>query len=260
MNYRPLYSFRVEHDYFEKGICHAIHCRISPAEVALWNRDRLLFRQIGANEWVILYDSESADVDISSDILVLEMYIIDPAFMLYTHWDGFHPNVTYGLELPLKKETVDVTKTICEISPKRSVGSSLCQIRIHMTDKLVEMARAEKPMTCTLRFHAPAYQWEYLLIPRNTDNVLTEKYLMEETSGKLHFSPFKPAWIYGRNILRTVSEEAVPIHERYEYRLRVVSPTDNTGLNRTVLKHISPPEPGRFIGTEPGVLRQICYL
>lgn len=260
MNYRPLYSLRVEHDYFDRGICRALRCRISPTESALWHRRGLLFRWLGENEWTILYDSEGAGVDTSSDVLALEMEIADPAFVLYTQWDGFRPASAYGLELPLKKETADAAKAIRETAPKRGICSGFCRINIRMTDKLVKAARDGKPMTCILQFHAPAYRWEYLLVPRDGDNAQTERYLMEETGGKLHFSPFEPVRIYGKDMLRTVSEEAVPMRERYDVRLKLVSQAGNTGRKQTLLRHIDPPEPGRFLDVDAGLLRQVCIL
>lgn len=161
MNYRPLYNLRVGHDYFDRSVCRALRCRISPAEAELWRRRGLLFRQLGDNGWTILYDSDGAGVDTSSDVLALEMDMIDHAFVLYTLWDGFRPDAAYGLELPLKKETADAAKAIRETAPKRGIGSGFCRINIRMTDKLVKAARDGKPMTCTLQFHAPAYRWEY---------------------------------------------------------------------------------------------------
>lgn len=188
------------------------------------------------------------------------MDMSDPSFVLYTLWDGFAPGAAYELELPLKKETADAVKVIRKTAPKRGIGSGFCRIHICMTDKIVKAAREGKPMTCTLQFHVPAYRWEYLLVPRDGENVPPGKYLMEETSGKLHFPPFEAARMYGRDLLRTVSEEPVPIHESYGYRLKVVAPAGGTGRKQTVLRHIGPPEPGRFMDTDPGLLRQVCSL
>ena len=157
MDYRSLFTFRVEHEYFDRGICRSFRCRISPAEAALWHRRGLLFRQLGENGWTILYDNDGAGVDTSSDVLVLDMEMTDPAFVLYTLWDGFHPNAAYGLELPLKKETADAVKVIRETAPRRGIGSGFCRIRIRMTDKLVKAAQDGKPMTCTLQFHSRPY-------------------------------------------------------------------------------------------------------
>lgn len=260
MDYRPLYSLRVGHDYFDRGICRSLRCRISPAEAALWHRRGLLFRQLGENEWTILYDNDGAGVDTSSDVLALEMELSAPSFVLYTLWDGFDPGAAYELELPLKKETADAVKVIRETAPKRGIGSGFCRIRIRMTDKIVKAAREGKPMTCTLQFHVPAYRWEYLLVPRDGENIPPGKYLMEETGGKLHFPPFEVARMYGRNLLRTVSEEPVPMHESYGYRLKVVVPAGGIGRKQTVLRHVDPPEPGRFMDAEPGLLRQVCSL
>ena len=83
-NYRTLYSLTVEHGYFDNGTCRALRCRISPRGADLWRRRGLLFRQSGPNAWTVLYDSDGAGVDTSSDTLLLEMDITDPAFVLYT--------------------------------------------------------------------------------------------------------------------------------------------------------------------------------
>lgn len=260
MDYRPLYSLRVGHDYFNGGICRSLRCRISPAETGLWHRRGLLFRQLGENEWTILYDHGGAGVDTSSDVLALELDLSDPSFVLYTLWDGFDPGAAYGLELPLEEEAADAVQVVRKAAPKRGLGAGFCCVRIRMTDKLVEAAREGRPMTCTLQFHAPACRWEYLLVPRHGENVPAGKYLMEEAGGKLHFPPFEAARMYGRDVLRTVSEEPVPMRESYGYWLKVVAPAGGAGRKQTVLRHIDPPEPGRFMDAAPGLLRQVCSL
>lgn len=260
MNYRPLYSLRVEHDYFDRGVCRALRCRISPTESALWHRRGLLLRRLGENEWTILYDSEGAGMDTSSDVLVLEMEMADPAFVLYTQWEGFRPASAYGLALPVQEEMQEAVRIIREVAPKRKTGSGFCRIEIRMTEALWQAAQEESPQGCTLRFHAPQRRWEYLVVPRGGDTLVPERFVLEEVAGKLHFSPFEPVRIYGKDMLRTVSEEAVPMRERYDVRLKLVSPAGNTGRKQTLLRHIDPPEPGRFMDVEAGLLRQMCSL
>lgn len=96
--YRPLYNIRIEHEYFDGNICRAMQCRISPSGQALCHRRGLLFRQTGTNEWTILYDDAGAGVDTLSDVLALELVMADPAFVLYTQWNGFQPSSAYRLE------------------------------------------------------------------------------------------------------------------------------------------------------------------
>lgn len=260
MNYRPLYSIRIVHDYFDRGMCRALRCRVSLAEGELWHRRGLLFRQSAGNEWTILYDSDGAGVDTSSDVLALEMDIADPAFVLYTQWDGFRPDAAYGLDLPLEEETADAAKAICQTAPKRGIGAGFCRIRIRMTGEVLRAARDSRPKSCTLHFRVPERRWEYLLAPRAGDSTLPEGYILEETGGKLHFPPFEPVRMYGREMLRTVSEESVPMHEGYGYRLKVVAPAGTGGRKQTILRHIDPPGPGRFLDADPGLLRQVSSL
>lgn len=258
MNYRPLYNLCIKHDYFDKGICRAIQCRI--AEATLWNRRGLLFLPVSPNEWTILYDKDSAGVDTTADVLTLNMEIIDPAFVLYTHWNDFHPGSAYSMELPAETGSIEGASVIREAVPKQDIGFGFCQVHLRMTEKLFSAAQRGTPMNCTLQFHAIECQWEYLLVPRKGKTVVAEKFIMEETEGKLHFSPFTLIKTYGQELLRTVSEEAIPMREHYPYKLKVSSFAGNSGRKRIVLKHAAPPEPDKFLDVSPGLLRQVCNL
>lgn len=108
-NYRPLYSFRIEHDYFAEGICRSLQCAVLPSGGELMTQRGLLLRQTARNEWTVLYDTEGAGVDINSDVITFGMTISDPAFVLYTQWPGFDPGAVYQLELPLAESTADAT-------------------------------------------------------------------------------------------------------------------------------------------------------
>ena len=155
-NYRTLYSLTVEHGYFDNGTCRALRCRISPRGADLWRRRGLLFRQSEPNAWTVLYDSDGAGVDTSSDTLLLEMDITDPAFVLYTQWDGFRPTSAYGLELPAVSGTVEAAQSIRETAPKRGIGEGFCTVRIRLTDGLFRAAQDGTPESCTLVFHGTA--------------------------------------------------------------------------------------------------------
>lgn len=260
MNYRTLYHLCIKHDYFEKGICRAIQCRISAAEATLWNRRGLLFLPTDKNEWSILYDKDSAGVDTTSDVLTLNMGIVDPAFVLYTRWDDFHPESAYRLELPVEADSIEGASAIRETAPKRDFGFGFCQVHIRITEELFSAAQRDLPKNCTLQFHVQQCHWEYLLVPRKGETAVAEKFIMEEADGKLHFAPFTLIKTYGQELLRTVSEEAVPMQERYSYRLKVSSFAGNFGRKQIVLNHANPPEPGKFSDVPPGLLRQVYNL
>ena len=258
MNYRPLYILRAEHDFFQDGICRALRFRISPEGADLWRRRALLLRQLDVNEWAVLYDSDGAGVDTVSDALLLEMDLEDPAFVLYTKWDGLRPDSAYTLDLPA--DGPDTAALFREASPKRKIGAGFCRVRIRLAGELVEAAQKGEPMRFTMHFHAPECRWEYLVVPR-ADAPGEGKYILEEGDGKLHFSPFKSVRMYGRDMLRSVSREAVPMRERYGYKLKLSLTTgDEGGRKQPVLKRVDPPEPGRFMDTEPGLCRQVCTL
>ncbi|MBM6669920.1 hypothetical protein H6B14_03935 [Phocaeicola coprophilus] len=93
--YRPLYSLRVEHDYYDNLACRALAFRLKASGVDLCRRRGLLFRQTAVNEWTLLYDCDSAGVDTSSDKVEAELCITDPAFVLFTDWAALRPENAY---------------------------------------------------------------------------------------------------------------------------------------------------------------------
>ena len=163
--YRPLYSLRVEHDYYDNLACRALAFRLKAGGVDLCRRRGLLFRQTAVNEWTLLYDCDSAGVDTSSDKVEAELCITDPAFVLFTDWAALRPENAYTLELPASRDTVEATEAIRESADRRRIGSGFCSVSILMTEKILAAAQKEKHKTCTLRFHAPQCKWEYLLVP-----------------------------------------------------------------------------------------------
>lgn len=158
--YRPLYSLRVEHDYYDNLACRALAFRLKAGGVDLCRRRGLLFRQTAVNEWTLLYDCDSAGVDTSSDKVEAELCITDPAFVLFTDWAALRPENAYTLELPASRDTVEATEAIRESADRRRIGSGFCSVSILMTEKILAAAQKEKHKTCTLRFHAPQCKWE----------------------------------------------------------------------------------------------------
>lgn len=178
--YRPLYNIRIEHEYFDGNICRAMQCRISPSGQALCHRRGLLFRQTGTNEWTILYDDAGAGVDTLSDVLALELVMADPAFVLYTQWNGFQPSSAYRLELPVGQETLEATGAIVEQSANRQIGKGFCTVLLRLTEEVFSSAKAGTPETACLQFHVPEYRWEYLFVSRGGEKFSPEKLRLEE--------------------------------------------------------------------------------
>lgn len=207
-----------------------------------------------------MYDCDSAGVDTSSDKVEAELCITDPAFVLFTDWAALRPENAYTLELPASRDTVEATEAIRESADRRRIGSGFCSVSILMTEKILAAAQKEKHKTCTLRFHAPQCKWEYLLVPRDGGNPDPRQCRMEEQGGTMAFTPFKTFKAYGLEVLRTVSQEAVPMKEHYAYKLKVFSSATGSGRRQVLLKYVPPPEPGKFLDAEPGLLRQVCYL
>ncbi len=51
--YRSLYSFRIEHEYFEDSNGNALMCSVLPSAQKLMAQRGLLFGQTDENEWTI---------------------------------------------------------------------------------------------------------------------------------------------------------------------------------------------------------------
>ena len=127
------------------------------------------------DEWTILYDDAGAGVDTLSDVLALELVMADPAFVLYTQWNGFQPSSAYRLELPVGQETLEATGAIVEQSANRQIGKGFCTVLLRLTEEVFSSAKAGTPETACLQFHVPEYRWEYLFVSRGGEKFSPEK-------------------------------------------------------------------------------------
>ena len=259
-NYQILYRIAVTHSYFGGDICMALAYKLNMQSILLVRRRGLLFRQIAANEWMVLYNSMGEGLDTEHDVLELEMSITDPAFTFYTKWEGFRPMGSYELQLPAAEEQIDAVSAIVLSDEKRKVRTSICTVRLQLTKEMLEAAKMKKPMSVTLRFFAPSVQWEYLFIPRGDNGIPGEQLLLEDTTGSLEFSAFEPFEMEGRTVWRTLSRDLISMKFANENHLRLVVQTgDSRQQKRILIARVEPPVPGRFNSGRPGVMRQIYY-
>ena len=219
-SYSILYRIRATHDYFDGKPCPSLQCRLTPQGEALAHRRGLLFRQTAVGEWTLLSDNLPAE----DDVLTLDLFLTDPAFMLYTAWQGFQPSAAYGLELPAAEEETDAATVIRPTDKKRGIGSGFCTVTLRMTKELLEAAKAGKPMQAVLCFR----------------------------------SAFKECETYGQIALRTVSRSRIPMRQSYGCKLRLTA-QDEGRQKRILLKQVPPPQPGQFADAGKGILRQVCY-
>lgn len=259
--YRPLYSFRIEHEYFVGGICRALQCAVLPTGQELMTQRGLLLRQTTQNEWTILYDADGAGVDTASDAIAFGMSISDPAFVLYTEWQGLNPNAAYRLDLPLQGDSADAAEVIVATEEKRRIGMPLCTIVIRLTEEMWQAAVNGIAKSDTIMFKTPERYWEYILIKQNGNrDVPLERLSLTADKELLTFKSFERTDEFGRNAYRTVSEKAVPIRERYDFRLTLISTPDSGNRQKQVLlRNVEHPIPGRF-KSDADKLRQVCYF
>lgn len=253
-NYGILYRIRAVHDYLDGNPYTSLQCRLTPQGEELAHRRGLLFRQTAAGEWTLFSDNLPAE----DDVLMLDLFLTDPKFMLYTAWDGFHPSAAYCLELPAAEEEADAETVILPTDKKCGIGRGFCTATLRMTKELLEAAKAGKPMQATIRFRAPSLQWEYVFFPRGEADVPCSRMSLEDAAGKVEFSAFKEYEAYGRTAIRTISKSLIPMRLGYGCKLRLTA-QDEGRQKRILLRQVPPPEPGRFTDTGKGVLRQVCY-
>ena len=151
-SYRILYRIKAVHDYFDGKPCTALQCRLTPQGAELARRRGLLFRQTAADEWTLLCQAKP---DTANDVLTLSLSITDPAFTLYTAWNGLRPSADYALDLPQQEEYVDAATAIHLSGKRRSIGFGFCTVSLRLTEQMAQASEAGQPMQTTLRFHAP---------------------------------------------------------------------------------------------------------
>ena len=259
--YRPLYSFRIEHDYFVGGICRALQCIVLPSGQELMTQRGLLLRQTAQNEWTVLYDADGAGVDTASDAIALGLSISDPAFVLYTEWQGFSPSVSYRLDLPLANGNAFASEVIVDTENKRRIGMPLCTITLRLTENLWQAAVKGTPKCDTIKFKVPERYWEYILIKQSNHREFPlEQLRLYTDKNLLTFNSFEKTNEFGRDAYRTVSEKAVPIRERYDFRLNLIATPENSNRQKQILlRNVEHPKPGQ-IKSDADKLRQVCYF
>lgn len=250
-NYQLLYRLHVQHEYFEGISCTAIGCRLSPESEELVKQRGLLFRQTAVDEWTILYNKDGADLSNEDEHLLLELYLTDSNFPLYTLWADFSPSAAYELNLPIKEEVIQAVNAIKQTDKRRKIGTGFCTIALDIAKVMQETAPVN-----TLHFHAKSIKWEYLFFLRNGQNLSAADLKLEDTNNAVLFEEMKAVTEYGNSCMKTTSKEAIPIRAVYQSKLRLVQQVEGRS-KRLLLAHIEPPVPGRFAVKD--VLRQICY-
>ena len=113
-------------------------------------------------------------------------------------------------------------------------------------------------MQAVLHFKEAAVQWEYLFIPIGEQTVPPSHLQLEDAAGKVQFTAFKECEAYGRKAWITRSKSRVPMRQAYPCKLRLTA--QNGGRQkRVLLSQVAPPEPGRYLDAQRGILRQVCY-
>ncbi len=260
--YERLYNLRILHDYFDGAVCRAVQCRPAASGAGLMRRRGLLFKQTAENEWTILYDPSGAGPEIGADRLSFELRFAEPDFVLCTHWPTFRPDAVYRLHLPSGGGDLEAAEHLAASEERCTIGSGVCAATLAPTEETIGAARAGTPPCCTLRFHAPAYRWEYLFLPESEPAPDCRTLCLEAVNGKnsYRFAAFEQVRAFGRAAYRTISEEAIPLRERYGFRLRLISSAGADRPKRTILRDVPPPIPGRHRSCGLGFIRQICSL
>lgn len=256
-SYLRLYRITVRHDYFGDSPCPSPRLRLSSEGEVLMHRRGMMFRKEAAGTWSLFFTEEP---DTDKDVLLLDLSISDPMFVLYTDWSGFRPTDSYELRLPASDEQFDATIAIAHTDRKRSIGSGFCTVALRLTEEMVQAARSGKPEEAVLQFHAPKKRWEYLFFPQTEESIDGKQLLLEDTTGSVTFRPFTRCKAYGREAWRTVSENLVAMRVSYGCRLRLTALRGNGKQKHILLSHVEPPQPERYASKDKEMLRQVCYF
>lgn len=258
--YSPLYCLRLEHDYYVDKRCRSIHVQVNSSSVDLLRRRGLIFKQTGVNEWCVLSTCLGQPY-VGEDVLLLDLYLSDPAFAYYTEWKDYSPAKMYNLNLP--NANSEFTAIVNGETKKLDIGSKFCTAKLKLNNDQFKGKTVEN----TLKFHSKKAHWEYVLIPRGEHLQPDKELTIVEKAGKIQFS--KPAKkMYGnREAWFVKSEEALPLFDYYHYNLSVVT----VATPPEVLITLPYPVPGRFLkskaelmeeaGSPPrtAMIREVCY-
>lgn len=260
--YEPLYTLRIAHDYFDNDLCRAIVCRITSSGAELMRRRGMLFKRTAYNEWAILYDISGAAPDTGADLLSFELHITDMNFVAYTCWPNFYPDAAYRLDLPAEGGDIEAGEGIAAAERRRKIGSGFCDMRLALTEETLAKAQSAAPPCCTIRFHAPRYRWEYIFLTEHGSAPDIEALRLETANGetRYHFPAFERVREFDRDAYRTVSDETIPLRERYGFRLCLCASTADGRRKRTIMRDVPPPIPGRHPSAPPGLIRQVCCI
>lgn len=258
-NFRALYRLKIEHDYFGQNMCRSMRISIDRAGLDLMKRRGILFKQTATNEWSIIGKQSNAGTNITSEVLTLQMNISDPAFVLYTDWDDFHPTSLYRLSLPAT--TTDAVAAIRKTDEKRRINSGFCIIDLQFTENMFRSMCEGNLITDTLTFYSKEVQWEYLFIPRNEEENVGKKLILKEFDDKICFSASEEVEIYEKKAWRFLSEEKIKIQEYYNFCISLQEIIPNRlQTQKKLIKNIPHPVSGNFVNEQPHVLRHICYF
>lgn len=261
-DYRPIFTFRLEHDYYMHNVCRSIGFRVAPSGMSLLKRRGLVFKQIADNEWCIIGDCAGSGVDDGSDTLELEMVLLDPKFKDFTVWSDFNLAHAYNLQMPCESSVVDATQVIQRTNIKRR-GDAFCSVQIKLSNQMFENARNGKSEDNrnTLRFYAPKVYWEYIFIPRSGE--ANKDLILEDVHNNVTFSAMKKVEVepFPTPVLHTISESLIPMREHYDLSFSLMEIVRREPLmKRTLLRQLPHPSLGRFITERPDSIQQICYF
>lgn len=251
--YCTLYTLGFEHSYNLKKKCQAIDVQINQVSLLIMKRRGLLFRQTKANEWSVFCKKADLGKFDESDVILLNLYISDPTFLLYTEWETFDPIKMYGLTLPVNGGEKDATKLIVKTNKKQGVGWGFCLAELHLS------ALRNLNVENILQFKAKEAFWEYLFISRCNQLPDKTNLKIKEDSNQLLFGTFDCVDFLGTRALRVKSTVVVPMCECYSYVFKLIEDKDSVTTN-TILSELPCPKPGTFQSEEKNILRQICYI
>ncbi len=264
MSYEVLYIINFEHSYFAKGKCRAIEIGLTAGGAELFRRRGLQLRRTDASTWEVLFDRDSAGVDIGRDILELSLNIVDSDFSLYTLWEEYNPNAVYSVELPQGKERVKAPNIMKYQGLRGAIGTPFCTISIRTTKKIISAAHKGEPCRTTIYFESQKKVWEYIFIPHDMSRLPAPvSRLSLDTVGDdgISFTLLEEVEEYGRRAFRTHSQQPIQMSESYNCSLNliVVHPEQNRS-RQMLLRNIEPPELNKFQSSKTHSMRRVCYL
>lgn len=257
-------SIRLEHDYYCSSINDHLSLVLTSQTKELMRQRGVLFLQIAPNEWQWLIGEENLRL-IEDGIWEASIMNIDPDFIRMISLEkDYAPQKLYQIHLGKEDIIINEKFHLHPVPNETKRQGEFCRIVLSSEQLLHSQQQLSVYIApkYLINFQSRSYYWEYLFVFRNEMDLNGKDLKLEtlpqnaidfDSSEKFEDNRF------GRTVWRIISKEKVKAQENYGFTLVLYGCTPSGG-KKMISKFIPFPRPGRYVASDPDILREIYYL